>query len=1181
MRSKSTSWVWCLWCLALLPLLCSRGSAQIISGEISGLVIDASQAAIPGADVTLINEATRDTRTAATSEIGRFLFSAVPSGTYTVKVSKAAFETFERTGIVLSAMQRLSLGNIELRVGQVTQTISVRAQGEAVQTESADATGLVSGKQLDLLLARGREPMSLLMTLPGVTPLSVSPWGEVGENDQSSSAASVGGQFGSWTPNIGGGRLFWNTVTVDGQASSGPDFPCLSQIAASVDTVAEMKVAMTNYTAEYGRNPGATVSIVTKSGTKDFHGSLYGFKRHEKLNANDFFNNRDGIPKPLYRFTTIGGTIGGPIYIPNKFNSNKEKLFFFYNHEEWRITQPPGLVQLTVPTALEVKGDFSQTLDLEGNLIPIIDPQTGQQFPGNVIPPDRINPNGQALLKVVGQFTPNRLDRNITEGAYNYEYQDSTVMPKRFQGLKLDFVATSKDRFSLSTRRWWADTRNYSQGYSPLPLLKHHYLFSTDNALLTWTRIISPNIVNEFNIGPEGEKERGVAPGPYPERAHDYFKSVQRTTYDYALGQFYPQANQFDLIPQATWGGVPNEPDIWHDARLPMDQGYTRFSFSDRLSMVRGAHTLKFGADFEQNWAHEGRSGDPADGRFAFDRDPHNPGDANWPFATALLGNFDSYIEANDRPRYRFKRNSLEWFAQDTWKLTRKLTLNYGLRFAYFGNWYMALGRGVAWVPERYDPSQVPPLYQPALDANGNRVAQDPRTGALFPEPYIGAFVPGVGDPFTGMVWTDDKSYPKSFMEQKPVQVAPRFGFAYDVFGDGKTALRGGFGVMKETQPGYELSSTNQAHNPPAQLTPQVFYGNMNTFLTSTGLLFPGSTGTLEKAYKVPSVYNFSLGIQRDIGFNTVLDVSYVGNVGRHLMQTVNLNQIPYGARFLPQNQDPTTGEALPTTFLRPFPGYESITRVENSGISNYNALQVSVNRRFTRGVQFGLSYTWSKTMNTGSGEGDELPRYLPWRVWTYGPALFDETHILVVNYIWDLPKASKHVSSPGGQFVVRHLLDNWQLSGVSTFASGFPKAIWYGTTDGADITGGGDGERVLVVARPQLSHGERTFDRWFNTEAFARPPQGSYGNASVFPIRGPGVNNWDITLLKNIPLKSEARYLQFRLEMYNAFNHTQFSDVDTFAYFNPAGDQVNGRFGQVTATRFPRVIQLALKLVF
>jgi hypothetical protein len=480
-------------------------------------------------------------------------------------------------------------------------------------------------------------------------------------------------------------------------------------------------------------------------------------------------------------------------------------------------------------------------------------------------------------------------------------------------------------------------------------------------------------------------------------------------------------------------------------------------------------------------------------------------------------------------------------------------------------------------VESRYDPSQIPPLYRPVQDPNGppgTQIAQNPITGAYAPAIYIGAFAGPMN--FSGTVLSTDPSYPRGFREQHGVQPAPRFGFAYDPFGDGKTSIRGGFGILKETLPTYNTYTWSMVTNPPVQIEPHIYYGNMDTLLQRQGLLFPVGSSSIQLHDKVPSIYKYSLGVQRELVRDLTIDASYVGNVARHLINGINLNEVPYGSHFLPENQNPVTGGALPEDFYRPYPGYESIGQLGNFGWSNYNSLQVAVNKRYSRGLQIGVAYTWSRSMGTGSNDGDTLATYVPWRIWNYGPTLFDQRQVLTINYVWDLPRASKLA---GNNVVVKAVFDNWQISGFTTFANGLPQPINFSTSDGADIAGGGDGVRADVVGPVNTNGG--SFYHWFNTAAFARPAQGTYGNAPVYPIYFPGQNNWDITFMKKFPLWSDKRTLQFRSEFYNAFNHTQFAAVDNNAVFDPTGAQINGEFGQVVATRFPRVIQFALRLEF
>jgi hypothetical protein len=329
--------------------------------------------------------------------------------------------------------------------------------------------------------------------------------------------------------------------------------------------------------------------------------------------------------------------------------------------------------------------------------------------------------------------------------------------------------------------------------------------------------------------------------------------------------------------------------------------------------------------------------------------------------------------------------------------------------------------------------------------------------------------------------------------------------------------------------------------------------------------------------YKPASVYNYSLNVQQDIGFDTVVSVAYVGNVGRHLLQNRNLNTLPYGTRFQPWAQDPTSpGRPLPDTFLVPYTGYQAISALENSGISNYNSLQVTANRRFSRGFQFGGAWTYSKTMNYSDGPAN-MPVYRDAHSFLYGKAGFDQTHILVLNFTYDVPKLGRLIPNSFG----RALLDNWQLAGFGSMASGFPSGVGFTTVDNADITGGGDGNRINVNGVAQLPFGERSYSRWFDPTVFSRPARGDLGNAPKDVYRGPGMNSWDISVFKNFPVFSEFRLLQFRAEFYNIFNHTQFSSVDSTARFDAAGNQINTRLGQVTGARSPRVIQLALSFKF
>jgi len=1131
--------------------------AQTITGSVAGSVEDSSGGAVPNATVTLISQTTAEARTTKTNDSGDFLFNAVVPGRYSVRIEQQGFKTVERSGLILTATQRLATGTIQMPVGAVTERVDVQSAPVTVQTETSGNSAELSGKQLNLLVTRGRDVISLLRVLPGV--------------NNGTDEAALGGTFGTNTPNISGQRIGMNTMSADGQSGNDADGVGGFNGMTSLDAIAEVKVLINTYQAEYGRNAGASINLVTKSGSRDFHGSAYWFARNDFLNANDFFNNRNSQARPLYRYNTLGGTIGGPVYIPRKFNTNRDKLFFFYSREDWRIREPRAVRRVTMPTALERAGDFSQTLDVSGRPIPVTDPQNGQPFPGNIIPTNRINKNGQALLNLFP--APNFLNRALSGGNYNYQFQEITNHPKKLNTLKVDYNLSATDRIWGRYTGWWADRRGYeglAAFNSNWDQMYHHYLFKTDQIQTSYTKIIRPNMINEAQFGYRKLGEIGDA------LSATTFDKVTRSKVGLgSLGQLYRDGNPLDIIPQASFGGVPSAANVSYDGRLPIDAKDWRWNYSDTLSWIRGRHSFKFGMSGEYQMNSEGPRSNFG-GNFAFDRNVNNPLDSNYAYSNALLGVFSSYTESSTRTTGLARQGLFEWFAQDSWKVSRRLTIDYGMRLTWFTPWKVTDGKAAALALELYNPAKAPVLIQGVLN-NGVRSGRNPLTGATLPAVLIGAFAPGSGEPANGMVVSGSGTLPEGF-SNRGWEAAPRFGFALDVFGNGKTAVRGGFGVSKQAVPSAGSYLWTTRTNPPVQYNPQIFYGSLDTLLSSSGVLFPSSVSALERNPKAATVMNYSLGIQQDIGWKTIVDMSFVGNRSQHLQQTRDLNTLPYGARFAAANQDASApGRPLPDNFIRPYPGYGGITYIQNSGYGNYNALQTSINRRFSSSLQFGVAYTWSKAMDLTSGDNGLLPMFRNYRTWLYGKSSYDQTHVFVFNYLWDLPKASVLWNTRATKLA----LDNWQFSGIVSMVSGTPQGISYSTVDGADITGGGDGARVMVNGSAILSKGDRTFDRFFNTSVFARPERGNAGNAPKDVFRGPGTNNWDMSFFKKFPLKNEARYFQFRWEFYNAFNHTQFSGVDNGARFDTQGNQVNAQFGRYTSTRSPRIMQGALNFTF
>jgi hypothetical protein len=629
---------------------------------------------------------------------------------------------------------------------------------------------------------------------------------------------------------------------------------------------------------------------------------------------------------------------------------------------------------------------------------------------------------------------------------------------------------------------------------------------------------------------------------------------------------------------------VPNSPNFTFDNRLN-DRGVAWLtSVRSNVTWIRGSHSVKGGLYFEQSRNSEGKGGvgaGPWAGQFAFNTDTNNPFDTNYSFANALLGSFANYTEIDAFADVRGRRNIAELYVQDTWKASRRLTIDYGMRFLWYTPWFSKQPAAV-FVPERYDPAKAPRLYQPARINNVN-VALDPVTGQTLPNTFVGTFVPGTGDRYNGMVTSSDPNYPKGFRDTQGIEPEPRVGLAWDITGSGKTALHASAGLYHN--PHVNANGMDaMARNPPIQNTPSIIYGTMDTLLAvgAQGAFSnrPSTVFGIERNARTPKSYNYSAGVQRELGWGTVVDVTYSGFQMRNGEMETNINPVPDGARYVdinPQNADPRNPtSAKPAEFLRPYPGYQAINIRSHFGAAHYNALQVQLNRRYVRGLQFAVAYTLAKTVS----DGTSFNPLRPGKAWNESPDGSTQFHNLIFSYTWDVPKGSRLWNHA----LTRGLLDGWQLSGDTALVSGDWAGASTSTTDNFDFTGGDGGTRPRVTGNAVCTSGNCDphpggAGSFLDLAAFSRlAGRGDIGNAPRTFFQLPGIVN--TSTFKNFALGGNRR-LQLRWEMYNVFNQVNWSNINTNAQFNPAGQMVNASFGQATSARSPRIMQGAIRFSF
>jgi len=1125
--------------------------AQLSTGSIVGTVQDQSGALVPNATVIAVKEDTGTSRSTSSNSHGDFSLNSLEPGPYTLTFTSPGFKTKKVEHLTLTTGETLPVTDLKLELGSVTETTTVSAQGAQVMTASSERADLLSTKQIDDLVVRGRNFTDLTSLLPGVIDTTKS-------NSVSDNPAIY----------VNGNRDTTNAMFIDGIPADDMSSTQMKDMI-SQDAVDEVKVETSNYQAEYGRQAGSNIVAVTKSGTRDFHGLASYFNRNEDYNANDYFSKRNGIPRARYRFNTITYDVSGPVVIPHAFNHARNKLFFFFLQEIWPTTTSSS-GSLTVPTALERTGDFSQSyMPGTTTLYPVKDPFLGNTpFPGNKI--TTTDPNGLALLNAFP--LPNFSNTAVSKGAYNYVFSVPLNTPVNTQTLRMDYHPTEKDTISGSYNGFTVTSTGSVGGTAnsfTFPEAIDSYSTRSKAESIRWLHIIRPTLLNEAHFGFLYQPADQAI-------SSDQLQLVQRSHIGFNAGQFFPGANPLGIVPNATFGGITDAASIAIASRFPLINRYALYNYSDDVTYTRGTHNIRAGAYVEYYTRYQKTQGtDVFNGAFDFTNNASNNLNTGYAYANAALGVFNTYNETSTNGLFTLQDYDVEGYLQDNWRVTHKLTVDYGVRFYYVQPFTELRNNVSGFVPSTYNPANAVKLIGPT-GIGATREGIDPGTGKLYPAAAIGAISPSVGNPSDGMVSAmNPGSLPNSLEKGTGLELGPRLGFAYDVHGNGTLAIRGGFGVFRNRFS--ENYFDNFVAQQPLAQSPELFYGQLSTFLSSSGLLFPSTVYGPDIQSHLPLITNYSLSIQQQIGFNTIMDLAYVGSQSRHLPWLVDLNAIPLGADFLAANQDPTKpGSPLPNSFYRPTIGYGSIYQLSNGADANYNALQLSLQRRFAHMINFGVAYTWSKTMDYADTDTTTMVRVVPTRQYYYSLASFDTPQILEVNFLYDLPKVRWNNG------FAKSILNNWQLSGIGNFQSGQPLGMSFTTSSGEDVTGTASvAPRVVVKANPNLPRGQRTFSQYFNTADVSLPAVGTYGNTPRLFIRGPGVNDWDLGLMKNVVFPHGITFV-LRTEAYNAFNHTQFSTINTSPIFNSAtGAQTNPLFGQVTASRTPRQLQLSGRLTF
>jgi hypothetical protein len=1129
--------------LALLLAVAPPVLAQFDRGSISGTIKDEQGGVIPGAAVTATNIQTQQATTTTTNGTGFYTFPNLLPGRYDILAELQGFKKLTRQNVPVDANGSITL-DFALQTGTIAEEVTVTGISPPLQTDVA-IRKTIEAKDIEQLAFSGRNPIGVVGLKAGV----------MGGNFNSRGFSDLGnGGF-----NINGSRADENNITIDGATAIRTRSSGAIVGIQNVDAIQEVQVLTANYMPEYGRASGGQIRFVTKSGSNRYSGSGSYFLRSDKLQANTWTRNRspnaseNSGPAP-FQYKQYGYAFGGPV--PGQ--ALKDRLFFF-GAQEWVNYFAVDTRSATVPTEAMRRGDFSELLNPSNQFfsraVIITNPLTGQPFQNNVIPSDQLSPNGIALLNLYPLPTP-----GYQQGANNAIFNSDNPQDQRKDNIRLDYRLnnTNQITFRYSKYNWTAV--DAFRGTFPFARTDWDRPNSTQTA--SWNSTIRSNLLNEFTYAHSLDQVFiNVFTGT------DLYKR-SRTGINYPY--IFPANKEIpDKIPTVTIAGF-TEID---GGPYPSSSQGPIHTFYDAMTWVKGRHTLKGGVvieysgedDFDQiNVQAIPGSTNNQNGRFEFlDNRASGTGLA---VANVALGLFSNYGEIGQRAFTPWRSLATDVFVQDSWKPASNLTIEGGIRWVFWPPWHSLWNNIANFEPQFYNPATAPII--------------DPVTGRIIGgNRYDGIVLPGTG--FTGGGTSLDvasdpavlalfRGQPEGFSTMHYDAIEPRLGISYGV--DDNTIVRGSAGVFHNRATLND--STLLGGNPPFQPQVSVSNGSVDNPGAGGASSLPFAMTAQDLEFKHPIAYSFAAGVQREVRGGFVVDVTYVGRLGYHLQRERNINQL------LPGTLQANPGVNIAA--LRPYRGFGAIRLSENAGHSQYNSLQISVDRRYMNGLKVGFAYTLGKSMDNASDK-----RNVVWNTYDdssyWGPSNYDRRHVLNFYYLYDLPFWKDQNGA------LQNALGGWQISGATFFRSGQPFSV-VRTNDIAGVGDGNFGQPYNLVGDPssgangQFSAGAGNDQNyWFNPAAFKAPAAGTFGNAPRNALRNPSEQQWDIALFKNFRVRNEQK-IQFRAEIFNFINHPNWSNISgstTTAGFIMA-DPTNGNFGRVTSkTDARRDIQLSLRYLF